>query len=106
MRLGSIVMHEAVATRSSQRAKRIAAHVLEADPADIEFADGASASPAPTTRIGLFEVAAAAFARNDLPDELRGPLGAISDETIPDASFPYGTHVCEVEVDPDTGVVR
>ena len=44
--------------------------------------------------------------RNDLPEELRGKLGAISDETIPDASFPYGCHVCEVEVDPATGVVR
>ena len=44
--------------------------------------------------------------RNDLPDELRGPLAAESDETNNLASFPYGCHVCEVEVDLDTGVVE
>jgi carbon-monoxide dehydrogenase large subunit len=41
-----------------------------------------------------------------MPPDLTGPLDAVSDETIPDASFPYGCHVCEVEVDPDTGVTR
>jgi carbon-monoxide dehydrogenase large subunit len=40
-----------------------------------------------------------------LPPELQGALGAISDETIPLASFPYGTQICEVEIDPDTGTV-
>ena len=56
--------------------------------------------------IGLFEVAAAALTRNDLPEELCGALDAISDQTITEASFPYGCHVCEVEVDPETGVVQ
>jgi aerobic carbon-monoxide dehydrogenase large subunit len=56
--------------------------------------------------LGIFETAAQALRRNDLPDELRGPLAAESDETINLASFPYGCHVCEVEVDPDTGVVE
>src|SRR5262249_7710825 len=44
--------------------------------------------------------------RNDLPEDLTGTLDAISDQTIPVASFPYGSHVCEVEVDPETGVVQ
>ena len=38
--------------------------------------------------------------------EYHQALSATSDETIPLAAFPYGCHVCEVEVDPDTGVVE
>jgi carbon-monoxide dehydrogenase large subunit len=37
---------------------------------------------------------------------LQGPLAATSDQTLPVASFPYGTQVCEVEVDPETGAVE
>ena len=54
----------------------------------------------------MFEVAAAALTRNDLPEDLSGALDAISDQTISEASFPYGCHVCEVEIDPETGVVE
>jgi len=53
-------------------------------------------------RVGLD----AAVERSDLPSDLRGPLAAAHDEMITQPSFPYGTHVCEVEVDPETGVVR
>jgi len=56
--------------------------------------------------VDLFEVAAAAVGRSDLPKELRGPLAGISDEILPIASFPYGTQVCEVEVDAETGAVE
>jgi Molybdopterin-binding domain of aldehyde dehydrogenase len=44
--------------------------------------------------------------RKNLPEDLQGPLAGISDQTLPVASFPYGTQVCEVEVDPDTGEVE
>ncbi len=54
---------------------------------------------------GIFEVAAAAAQLNDLPGDLRGPLAAFSDETFNLASFPYGCHVCEVEIDPELGTV-
>ena len=53
----------------------------------------------------MFEVAAAATARADLPEDLQGPLAGICDEVLPVASFPYGTQVCEVEVDVETGAV-
>ena len=55
--------------------------------------------------VGLVEVARAATQRPDLPEDLRGPLTAACDETVLEASYPYGAHVCEVEVDPDTGLV-
>jgi aerobic carbon-monoxide dehydrogenase large subunit len=56
--------------------------------------------------IGLFKVAVAAATRSDLPAELQGPLTRISDQTLPVASFPYGTQICEVEVDAETGAVE
>ena len=51
-------------------------------------------------------VAAATVTRKDLLEDLQGPLAAISDQTLPVASSPYGAQVCEVEVDPDTGEVQ
>src|SRR5260221_10043910 len=82
---------------------RIASHVLEADVADIEFTAGNFTVKGTDRAIGIFETARAALERNELPEELRGPLGAESDETVNLAAFPYGCHVCEVEIDPETG---
>ncbi|HTW72272.1 MAG TPA: xanthine dehydrogenase family protein molybdopterin-binding subunit [Acetobacteraceae bacterium] len=105
LRLGSIVMH-AASREIIEKGLRIASHVLEADVADLSFADGRFVVTGTDRSIHLFEVARAALEHHDLPEDLRGPLGAISDQTVPEASFPYGCHVCEVEVDPDTGTVR
>ena len=87
------------------KGRRIAGFVMEASEADIAF-DGGRFRVAGTDRaIGLFDVARAAATRTDLPSELQGTLAAISDQTLPVASFPYGTQVCEVEIDPETGAV-
>jgi aerobic carbon-monoxide dehydrogenase large subunit len=51
-------------------------------------------------------VAAAMGCRTDLPEDLRGPLAAVCDEIVLEASFPFGSHVCEVEIDPDFGTLR
>ncbi|HEV2099105.1 MAG TPA: molybdopterin cofactor-binding domain-containing protein, partial [Stellaceae bacterium] len=88
------------------KGRRIAGFLLETGEIDIEFAPGRFRVAGTDREIGLFEVAAAAAVRTDLPDELKGPLAAISDQTLPVASFPYGTQVCEVEVDADTGEVQ
>ena len=105
LRLGSIVMHKA-SLAIIETARAIASHVLEAAAADITFAFGRFTVAGTDRSIGIFDIARAAIERNDLPEDLTGPLGAISDETIAEASFPYGCHVCEVEVDPETGVTR
>ena len=55
--------------------------------------------------VDLFAVAAAALSPR-APAELRGPLQAECDETVSVPSFPYGSAVCEVEVDAETGVVE
>ena len=105
LRLASIVMLNA-SRDIIAKGTQIAGQMLEAAAADLEFADGRFRVKGTDRSIGIFEAAAAALHRNDLPDELRGPLAAESDETVNLASFPYGCHVCEEEVDPDTGVVE
>ncbi len=105
LRLASIVMLNA-SRDIIERGLKIAGHVLEAATRDLEFVDGRFAVKGTDRSLGIFEVAAEALRRNDLPDDLRGPLAAESDETTTVASFPYGCHVCEVEVDPDTGAVE
>ena len=104
MRLGSIVIKKS-SDRIVEKGLRIAEHLLETAAADIEFKDGRFAVKGTNHAVGLFEVARAAVERPDLPQDLRGPLHAECDETVLDASYPYGAHVCEVEVDPHTGKV-
>jgi aerobic carbon-monoxide dehydrogenase large subunit len=88
------------------KGRKIAGHLLETGEADIGFANGRYHIAGTDREIGLFEVAQAAATRFDLPAELRGPLAAVSDQTLPIASFPYGTQICEVEVDAETGAVE
>jgi aerobic carbon-monoxide dehydrogenase large subunit len=104
MRLGSIVIKKS-SDRLIEKALRIAEHLLETAAADIEFTHGRFAVKGTNHAVGLVEVARAAMQRPDLPEDLRGPLTAACDETVLEASYPYGAHVCEVEVDPDTGLV-
>ncbi|MHA1108308.1 MAG: xanthine dehydrogenase family protein molybdopterin-binding subunit [Alphaproteobacteria bacterium] len=86
------------------KGRRIAAHALEAAEADIEFADGDFVIRGTDRSMNIFEVAAAAM-RDDLPDDLQGGLGASVQNRMAKPVFPNGCHVCEVEVDPDTGRV-
>jgi carbon-monoxide dehydrogenase large subunit len=110
--MASIVMWNSV-NLIIEKGKRLAALMLECEPSEIVFKDGRfvldrklSGKLSGTERsVGLLEVAAAG-ARPDLPEDLRGPLTAFSDETVNTAAFPYGCHVCEVEIDPDLGTVE
>ncbi len=105
MRMGSVVIWNS--TREIiAKGTRIAARLLESDPSVVRFENGQFRAEGVDRSAGLFEVAAAAMRLNDLPDDLRGPLAAISDEMFNDASFPYGCHVCEVEIDPELGTVE
>jgi len=104
MRQAGVVM--AVASdQIVERGTRIAAWLLEAAPADIEFSRGRFAVRGTDRGVGLFDVTRAAL-RSDAPADLAGPLAGESDQTNPVPSFPYGCAVCEVEVDPETGAVE
>ena len=104
MKMATIVVGKAT-DEIIDKGRKIAAHLLEAGIEDIEFERGNFRVAGTDRELGIFAVAEAAAAREDLPKELQGALGAVCDETIPLASFPYGTQICEVEVDPDTGYV-
>ena len=104
MRLGAVVMAKA-SDAIVERGRQLAAWLLEAAAVDIEFSQRRFTVRGTDRAVDLFEVAAAA-ARPDVPDGLRGPLAGVSDETMPVPSYPYGCAVCEVEVDPETGVVE
>ena len=107
MRLGRIVMHNA-SDEIIEKGTRIASHVLEADARRPRVQRRPlRRRRAPTARSACSRSPRAAVERNDLPEELRGPLDADQRrDRSPKASFPYGCHVCEVEVDPETGVVE
>jgi carbon-monoxide dehydrogenase large subunit len=102
MRLAGIVMGNA-SDLVIERAKKIAAHMLETAEDDIAFAGGRFTVKGTDRSVGIFDTAKAAAADQNLPEDLRGPLAATCDETIKQLGFPYGAHVCEVEVDPQTG---
>ena len=104
MRLASIVIWKA-SNQIIAKGKQIAGLMLGADPALMTFENGRFNAPDGASA-DLFEVARAAGERNDLPDDLRAPLFAFSDETVNEAAFPYGAHVCEVEIDPTLGTVE
>ncbi len=84
--------------------KPMAAHLLEAATADIEYRDGAFRVVGTDRSIGLFEVARAATG-GKLPAALGTTLGAATWHENPAFAFANGCEVCELEVDPETGAV-
>ena len=105
LRLASITAHDA-AGEIIEKGRRIASHRLEAAEADIDFVDGRFTVAGTDRSLDLFAVAAAAQDDPSLPEELRGPLAGMGEVTSQVASFPHGLHVCEVEIDPETGAVE
>ncbi len=105
MRMAGIAMGYA-SDKIIARGRLIAAHLLEAAGADIEFSQGEFRLAGTDRAVGLYAVARAAETRSDLPPDLRGPLAASHVHKMAEPGFPYGAQVCEVEIDPDTGVVQ
>jgi carbon-monoxide dehydrogenase large subunit len=105
MRLASLVMWKAT-QEIIARGKRVAALLLQSQPEAVDFDGGHFVIKGTGQSIGLFEAAAAMRDRADLPDDLRGPLMAVCDEVVQEAGFPFGSHVCEVEIDPEIGTLK
>jgi aerobic carbon-monoxide dehydrogenase large subunit len=89
------------------KGKKIAAHLLEAAESDIEFKDG-KFTVAGTDRSKAFaEISLAAYVPHNYPlDKLEPGLNEMAFYDPTNFTFPAGTHICEVEIDPDTGVVQ
>ena len=89
------------------KAKKIAAHQLEANEDDLEFAGGTfTVKGSPDKSMSLAAIAFAAFTAHDLPDGLEPNLEAHVTYDPPNFSWPFGTHICTVEVDVETGHVQ
>ena len=87
------------------KGKRIAARLLEAAPDDITFADGTFAVVGTDRAVALRDVARAAFQPAQLPPGLEPGLYETGTFAPPADTWPNGCHICEVEVDPDSGAV-
>jgi carbon-monoxide dehydrogenase large subunit len=94
------------ADRIIARGKRIAAHLLEAAEADIAFEAGTFRVAGTDRALRIEDVARAAYTAGKLPKGEEMGLAADVVLTPDEATFPNGCHVAEVEIDPETGVVR
>ncbi len=88
-----------------EKGKAAAGHLLEVSAGDVQFKDGTYTVVGTDRRIGILELADKMRGAT-LPPELQGGLDQKAKFTSPQMSFPNGCHVCEVEVDPETGTTR
>jgi len=88
-----------------ERGKQLAAFVLEASPADIEFAHGRFSVAGTDIGIGILDLAAR-LRHMTLPDDLPRTLDVSHIFKGVPSAFPNGCHIAEVELDPETGVVE
>ena len=88
------------------KGRKLAAHLMEAAEADIEFADGRFTIAGTDRHIGIHDVAKAAFELPRLPPGMEPGLYETATYRATSSNFPNGCHVCEVEVDPETGATE
>jgi carbon-monoxide dehydrogenase large subunit len=89
------------------KAKKIAAHLMEASDADIDFVGGEFVVRGTDKKIAFGQVALTAYVPHNYPlDKLEPGLNETAFYDPTNFTFPAGTYICEVEVDPATGVVR
>ncbi|MCO6004662.1 xanthine dehydrogenase family protein molybdopterin-binding subunit [Actinoallomurus purpureus] len=104
--VGGVALYNAC-DKVVDKARRMAAHLLEADEGDLEFSGGSfSVKGVPGQARTLQEVALAAFAAHDLPEGFEPSLDSEATHDPENFSFPHGTHLCAVEVDTETGFVK
>lgn len=98
---------QAAAKKIVEKGRKLAGHMLEASPDDIEFRDGTFAVKGSPDKVKTIqEVALAASVGYDLPAGMEPFLDETAYYDPPNVSWPFGTHVAIIEVDPETGVVE
>ena len=88
-----------------EKGRLAAAHLLEAAVGDIEFADGAFRVAGTDRAITLLELAARLRTWPERPADCPDSLDSAEEFLAPDQFYPNGCHVCEIEIDPETGVI-
>jgi carbon-monoxide dehydrogenase large subunit len=94
------------ADRIIEKGKKIAAHMLEAAAGDIEFEKGEFKVAGTDRKVAIKDVAKTAFVVAKLPPGFEGGLYETGTFAPSNDTWPNGTHVCEVEIDPQTGHVQ
>jgi aerobic carbon-monoxide dehydrogenase large subunit len=89
-----------------EKAKPIAAHLLEASADDIEFSNGRFGVRGTDQGMAIGEIATAVFAAHNLPDGVEPSLDSDATYDPVNFSFPHGTHLCAMEVDTETGALK
>ncbi|MGO8919949.1 MAG: xanthine dehydrogenase family protein molybdopterin-binding subunit [Stellaceae bacterium] len=102
--VGGSALYEASAD-VIEKGRALAAHLLEAAAADVQFEDAAFLVPGTDLKLDLFEVARASRDPAKLPPGMQPGLDVTKHRVPQAATFPNGCHIVEVEIDPDTGVV-
>jgi carbon-monoxide dehydrogenase large subunit len=95
----------AAADKVIEKAKVVAAHMMEASEEDIEFADGKFSVKGTEQSTALGEIAFATFSAHNLPDGFEPNLDSDATFDPQNFSFPHGTHLAAMEVDTETGQV-
>jgi aerobic carbon-monoxide dehydrogenase large subunit len=104
MHMGGTALHLA-AQMVLTKGRTIAAHLLQADPSEVRFADGQFRAGGDDRGIGLLELAEAARDPANLPDGMSPGIDADAYNDSDVYTFPNGCHAAEVEIDPETGLV-
>lgn len=102
--IGGSALHNA-SIKIEEKARKIAAHQLEASEADIEFQDGVFRVSGTDREISLKDVAKASFLPAKLPPGTEPGLFETATFAPKQDTYPNGSHVCEIEIDPDTGTI-
>ncbi len=88
------------------KGRRLAGHALEVAEQDIEFHDGVFAVAGTDRAISIIELARRTREARELPEGLPASLDDIGTSSADKNTFPNGCHICEVEIDPDTGATE
>ncbi|MEJ6785580.1 xanthine dehydrogenase family protein molybdopterin-binding subunit [Aminobacter sp. Piv2-1] len=88
------------------KGRKIAAHMLEAPEGDVVFEHGYYMVEGSNKRVSIKEVAKRAYVPLDYPADLEPGLDETAFYDPANFTYPAGTHICEVEIDPDTGVLE
>jgi aerobic carbon-monoxide dehydrogenase large subunit len=104
--VGGMALNAAL-NKIKAKSKRIAAHLLEASEEDIEFVNGRLTVAGTDRSVSFGDVAFSAYVPHNYPlDELEPGLEETAFYDPKNFTFPSGCHICEVEIDEDTGVVE
>jgi carbon-monoxide dehydrogenase large subunit len=89
-----------------EKARKIAAHMLQVDAADLRYDEGVFSTNKTNRTLSIKELGAAALEPKNLPKDMEAGLFASAVYSAPIANYPNGCHICEVEIDRETGVVN